>query len=170
MVILGECLMVTVTRSTDPEKVAKVKKATEEREKKDAVLEKLVEKKRRIEKTARVLLRIEYQNKIDDFLQNKLPLIENNELSPSVAKALLEVEMDEKIESLIESGEAVNMVLTEIPTLVDNILESNINQLQLLESKTKITDEDISAIEDQSEREERVISPEEIRKSHGIDI
>ena len=162
--------MVTVTRSTDPEKVAKVKKATEEREKKDAVLEKLVEKKRRIEKTARVLLRIEYQNKIDDFLQNKLPLVENNELSPSVAKALLEVEMDEKIESLIKSGEATNMVLTEIPTLVDKILESNINQLQLLESKTKITDEDISAIEDQSEREERVISPEEIRKSHGIDI
>ncbi len=121
-------------------------------------------KKRRIEKTARVLLRIEYQNKIDDFLQNKLPLIENNELSPSVAKALLEVEMDEKIESLIKSGEAVNMVLTEIPTLVDNILESNINQLQLLESKTKITDEDISAIEDQSEREERIVSPEEIRK------
>ena len=103
-------------------------------------------------------------------MQNKLPLIENNELSPSVAKALLEVEMDEKIESLIESGEATNMVLTEIPTLVDNILESNINQLQLLESKTKITDEDISAIEDQSEREERIVSPEEIRKSHGVDI
>ena len=162
--------MVTTTRSRDPEKVAEVKAATKERQKKDAVLEKLVEKKRRIEKTARVLLRIEYQNKIDDFLQNKLPLIENNELSPSVAKALLEVEMDEKIESLIKSGEAVNMVLTEIPTLVDNILESNINQLQLLESKTKITDEDISAIEDQSEREERIVSPEEIRKSHGVDI
>lgn len=162
--------MVTTTRSTDPEKVAEVKAATKERQKKDAVLEKLVEKKRRIEKTARVLLKIEYQDKIDDFLQNKLPFIEDNELSPSVAKALLEVEMDEKIESLIESGEAVNMVLTEIPTLVDNILESNINQLQLLESKTKITDEDINAIEDQSEREERVVSPEEIRKSHGVDI
>ena len=93
--------MVTTTRSRDPEKVAEVKAETKERQKKDAVLEKLVEKKRRIEKTARVLLRIEYQNKIDDFLQNKLPLIENNELRPSVAKALLEVEMDEKIESLI---------------------------------------------------------------------
>ena len=55
--------MVTTTRSRDPKKVAEVKAATRERQKKDAVLEKLVEKKRRIEKTARVLLRIEYQNK-----------------------------------------------------------------------------------------------------------
>ena len=69
--------MVTTTRSTDPEKVAEVKAATKERQKKDAVLEKLVEKKRRIEKTARVLLKIEYQDKIDDFLQNKLPFIES---------------------------------------------------------------------------------------------
>ena len=71
--------MVTTTRSRDPKLVAEVKAATKERQKKDAVLEKLVEKKRRIEKTARVLLRIEYQNKIDDFWQMKIPRLSLSE-------------------------------------------------------------------------------------------
>ena len=162
--------MVTVTRSTDPEKVAKVKKATEEREKKDAVLEKLVEKKRRIEKTARVLLRIEYQNKIDDFLQNKLPFLENNQMSPSVAKALLQVEMEEKIDSMMRSGQAMKMVLNEIPMLVDNLLEDNISQIKLLESKNTITDEDVEIFEEHEKDLDKkgMISPEELRKKWSV--
>ena len=116
-----------------------------------------------------------YDRSFSDFSSLK-----NSQLSPAfsppiMALLILALRTSDSpcslsIESLIASGEAVNMVLTEIPTLVDNILESNINQLQLLESKTKITDDDINAIEDQSEREERVVSPEEIRKSHGVDI
>ena len=162
--------MVTTTRSRDPKLVAEVKAATRERQKKDAVLEKLVEKKRRIEKTARVLLRIEYQNKIDDFLQNKLPLIENNELSPSVAKALLQVEMEEKIDSMMRSGQAMKMVLNEIPMLVDNLLEDNINQIKLLESKNTITDEDVEIFEEHEKdlEKEGTISKEELESKWGV--
>ena len=105
-------------------------------------------KKQRIEKTAKALLEIEYKNKIDDFLQNKLPFLENNEMSPSVAKALLQVEMDEKIDSMMRSGQAMKMVLNEIPSLVDNLLEDNIKEIKLLESKSSITNEDVEIFEE----------------------
>ena len=46
--------MAFTTNSTDPEKIKEVVEATEKRRKKDAIVEKLQEKKRRIEKTAKL--------------------------------------------------------------------------------------------------------------------
>ncbi len=162
--------MVFTTKSTDPEKIKEVVEATEKRRKKDAIVEKLQEKKRRIEKTAKALLEIEYKNKIDDFLQNKLPFLENNEMSPSVAKALLQVEMEEKIDSMMRSGQAMKMVLNEIPMLVDNLLEDNISQIKLLESKNTITDDDVEAYEEHKKEVEQqgTISADELRKKWGV--
>ena len=162
--------MVTTTNSTDPEKIKEVVEATEKRRKKDAIVEKLQEKKRRIEKTPKALLEIEYKNKIDDFLQNKLPFLENNQMSPSVAKALLQVEMEEKIDSMMRSGQAMKMVLNEIPMLVDNLLEDNISQIKLLESKNTITDEDVEIFEEHKKDLDKkgMISPEELRKKWSV--
>ena len=162
--------MVTTTNSTDPEKIKEVVEATEKRRKKDAIVEKLQEKKRRIEKTAKALLEIEYKNKIDDFLENKLPFLENNQMSPSVAKALLQVEMEEKIDSMMRSGQAMKMVLNEIPILVDNLLEDNISQIKLLESKNTITDEDVEIFEEHEKDLDKkgMISPEELRKKWSV--
>ena len=132
--------------------------------------EKLQEKKRRIEKTAKALLEIEYKNKIDDFLENKLPFLENNQMSPSVAKALLQVEMEEKIDSMMRSGQAMKMVLNEIPMLVDNLLEDNISQIKLLESKNTITDEDVEIFEEHEKdlEKEGTISKEELESKWGV--
>ena len=162
--------MAFTTNSTDPEKIKEVVEATEKRRKKDAIVEKLQEKKRRIEKTAKALLEIEYKNKIDDFLQNKLPFLENNQMSPSVAKALLQVEMEEKIDSMMRSGQAMKMVLNEIPILVDNLLEDNISQIKLLESKNTITDEDVEIFEEHEKDFDKkcMISPEELRKKWSV--
>ena len=154
--------MVTTTLSTNPEDIKEVQEATEKRRKKDAIVEKLQEKKRRIEKTAKALLEIEYKNKIDDFL-------ENNQMSPSVAKALLQVEMEEKIDSMMRSGQAMKMVLNEIPMLVDNLLEDNISQIKLLESKNTITDEDVEIFEEHEKdlEKEGTISKEELESKWG---
>ena len=161
-----------VTYSKDPEQIKEIEEATKKRQKKDAVIEKLQKKKQRIEKTAKALLEIEYKNKIDDFLQNKLPFLENNEMSPSVAKALLQVEMDEKIDSMMRSGQAMKMVLNEIPSLVDNLLEDNIKEIKLLESKSSITDEDVEIFEEHQKELDKqgMISPEELRKKWGVNV
>jgi UDP-glucose 6-dehydrogenase len=158
--------------SSDPELIKEVQEATEKRRQKDAIVEKLQEKKRRIEKTAKALLEIEYKNKIDDFLQNKLPLLEDNKMSPSVAKALLQVEMEEKIDSMMKSGQGMKMVLNEIPMLVDNILEDNMNQIKLLESKNTITDDDVEAYEEHKKEvdQQGSISKEELAKKWGVKV
>ena len=91
-------------------------------------------------------------------------------MSPSVAKALLQVEMDEKIDSMMRSGQAMKMVLNEIPMLVDNLLEDNISQIKLLESKNTITDEDVEIFEEHKKdlEKEGTISKEELESKWGV--
>ena len=74
-------------------------------------------------------------------------------MSPSVAKALLQV-------------------LNEIPMLVDNILEDNMNQIKLLESKNTITNDDVEAYEEHKKEvdQQGSISKEELAKKWGVKV
>ena len=103
------------------------------------------------------------------ILRDKIDAFSENASQPNVK--IIQNELKDKFDDLAKSQGYVSNDEYEALKELAKRLEQRVSRLEeLLESKTKITDEDINAIEDQSEREERIVSPEEIRKSHGVDI